>query len=160
MACPFQVPAYEYDNALAPRVRKCEFCFERVAKKGEVPACVKICPKEAITFGPRDELIALAKSKIARGTSANGGKRYLNHIYGEKEVGGTDWLYLSHVPFEDIGFLKLPEKAPPRLTESIQHGIFKYFAAPISLFAFLGGAMRLFGENDEENAGTDEEVRS
>ena len=30
VACPFQIPAYEYHNALTPQVRKCNFCFEEI----------------------------------------------------------------------------------------------------------------------------------
>ena len=32
--------------------------------------------------------------------------KYIDHIYGEYEVGGTSHLYLSSVPFEQIGFRK------------------------------------------------------
>ena len=28
----------------------------------------------------------------------------MSHIYGEHEAGGTGWLYISPVPFEEIGF--------------------------------------------------------
>ena len=37
-ACPFQIPAYEYDNTLTPQVRKCTLCFEKRAAEGGVPA--------------------------------------------------------------------------------------------------------------------------
>jgi hypothetical protein len=59
-------------------------------------------------------------------------------------VGGTSWLYLSSVPFAEIGLPTLGTEAPPRLTETIQHGVFKNFVPPLALFAFLGGVMRLF----------------
>jgi len=88
VACPFQIPAYEYDNALTPRVRKCSFCHERL-EKGERPACVAACPRDVLTFGRRDELISLAHSKISAHPD-----RYINHVYGEHEVGGTSWMYL------------------------------------------------------------------
>jgi hypothetical protein len=29
---------------------------------------------------------------------------YVDRIYGENEMGGTSWMYLSKVPFEKIGF--------------------------------------------------------
>ena len=81
----------------------------------------------------------------------------MDHIYGEHEVGGTSWLYLASEPFETIGFPKLGTKAPPRLTEAIQHGLFQNFAAPIGLFAVLGGIMWATGfyqsrrDNNETN---------
>ena len=136
VACPFQIPAYEYHKPLTPEVRKCTFCFERISKRGGKPGCADICPVEAITFGPRRELLKLARNKI----KTDPGK-YLDHIYGEKEVGGTSWLYISREPFEKLGFLNLPEKSMPHLTETIQHGIFSYLWAPLTLFGILGGTM-------------------
>lgn len=54
---------------------------------------------EAITFGKRSQLTAIARDRIKADPS-----RYINHIYGETEAGGTSWLYLSGVPFEELGF--------------------------------------------------------
>ncbi len=98
-ACPFDMPAYQYDNAFTPAVTKCTFCFDRISKEGGVPACVGICPVETMTFGKRTDLIDLAHKKIRDNPS-----RYVNHVYGETEVGGTSWMYLSSVPFNMIGF--------------------------------------------------------
>jgi Fe-S-cluster-containing dehydrogenase component len=139
IACPFQVPAYEYNNPLTPWVRKCDFCFDYV-KFNKLPACAQVCPREVITFGKKADLLDLARWKMKN----NPGK-YVDHIYGEHEVGGTSWLYLASEPFTNIGFPKLGPKAPPRLTESIQHGLFQYFAAPIGLYALLGGIMWVTG---------------
>jgi formate dehydrogenase iron-sulfur subunit len=135
IACPFQIPAYEYQKALAPQVRKCTFCFEFL-RDGGVPACALICPQEVMTFGPREDLLTLARWKIR---SAPG--RYLDHIYGEKEVGGTSWLYLAGRPFAEIGLPVLEQAAPPRLTESIQHAVFQFLGGPVALFALVGGFM-------------------
>lgn len=98
-ACPFDIPAYQYYDPFTPEVTKCTFCFDRITKEGGVPACVEICPVETMTFGRRSDLIELAHKKIRD----NPGK-YVNHVYGEREVGGTSWLYLSAVPFHLIGF--------------------------------------------------------
>jgi len=135
VACPFQVPAYEYHNPLTPEIRKCTFCFPQI-KEGGLPACAQVCPREVITFGKKADLLRLAKWKI----KSKPGK-YVNHIYGEHEVGGTSWMYLASEPFENIGFPKLGQEAPPRLTEAIQHGLFQYFAAPVILYTVLGGIM-------------------
>ena len=137
VACPFQIPAYEYDEALVPQVRKCTFCFEYV-KEGGLPSCAQVCPREAITFGKRKDLLARAKYRIKKHPG-----RYTDKVYGEKEVGGTSWMYLASEPFEKIGFPKLGSVAPPRLTEAIQHAIFHYFALPVGLFASLAGIMGL-----------------
>jgi len=134
-ACPFQIPAFEFDKALNPQIMKCDFCFERT-KEGKLPACVEICPVEALTYGPRTELIKIARSRIKRNPD-----RYVDHIFGEYEVGGTSWLYLSSKDFKELDFPKLGEKPAPGVSESIQHGIFAYFVPPVSLYALLGGIM-------------------
>ncbi|MEN8211896.1 MAG: sulfate respiration complex iron-sulfur protein HmcB [Thermodesulfobacteriota bacterium] len=116
MACPFEVPAYQYDDALTPEVVKCTMCAPRL-EKGLLPGCVEVCPKEALTFGKRDDLIKIAKERIRKNPD-----RYVDHIYGEKEMGGTSWLYLSDVPFEEIGMREdLGNTAAPNLTSGALH---------------------------------------
>lgn len=134
-ACPFQVPAFEYDKAIQPLIMKCDFCFERT-KEGKLPACVEICPVEALTYGTRTELIRVARERIKRNPD-----RYVDHIFGEYEVGGTAWMYLANKDFVELGFPKLGDKPAPGVSESIQHGIFAYFVPPVSLYALLGGIM-------------------
>ncbi len=136
VACPFEIPAYEYSDPLTPRVRKCTFCFDRIQKTGGLPGCVTICPVEALTFGKRAGLLDLAKTRIAE----NPGK-YIDHVYGEHEAGGTSWLYIAGVPFERVGFQDLPYQPMPKLTETIQHSLFSYLWSPILLFAVLAGVM-------------------
>ncbi len=111
VGCPFEIPAYEYDQALAPRVMKCTMCHPRI-KEGLLPGCVEACPTEALTFGERDELIAVARERIR----SNPG-RYIDHVYGEREMGGTSWLYISGVPFSELGLREdLGIKPAPELT--------------------------------------------
>lgn len=140
VACPFQIPAFEYEKAIAPRIVKCDFCYERT-KSGGAPACVEICPMEALTFGKRFELVKLARSRIRKHEN-----RYISHIYGESEVGGTAWLYLASVKFKNLALPEHGSRPAPGASESIQHAIFKYFIPPISLFALLGSIMWL-GKN-------------
>jgi len=97
IACPFNIPTYEYNEALAPRVRKCTFCEPRL-KEGKLPACVEACPKEALVFGKRREIIHIARARIMD----NPGK-YQDHIYGEHEMGGTAWMTISAAPFRELG---------------------------------------------------------
>jgi Fe-S-cluster-containing dehydrogenase component len=97
-ACPFNVPAYSYESAFEPKIVKCTFCYPRI-KQGKIPACAEACPAGALTFGKRSDLIKLARRKIE-----NEPDRYIDYIYGEREVGGTSWMYLSSVPFGDLGF--------------------------------------------------------
>jgi formate dehydrogenase iron-sulfur subunit len=97
MACPFNVPKYEW-GLLLPRVRKCDMCADRVAA-GKPTACAEACPTGATKFGDREALIAEAKDRIAKNPS-----QYVNHIYGLNEVGGTSVLLLSGIPFEEFGY--------------------------------------------------------
>lgn len=136
VACPFQIPAYEYDVTLDPRVRKCEFCASFANGTGADPACAAACPTEALVFGKRASLLALAKDRIAKRPD-----RYLAHVYGETEVGGTSWLYLTGRPQTEIGLIDLPASPPAQKTEAIQHGIFKYGIIPITIYGALGAVM-------------------
>jgi formate dehydrogenase iron-sulfur subunit len=131
LACPWDVPTAEWDS-LAPKIQKCTHCADRtgqpppvsfngqsLAQEGisqfleriGVPACVKACPADALRFGEREEMLAEAKRRMAARP-----ERYVDHIYGEKEAGGTSVLYLSAVPFADLGFPELSEKPYPSYT--------------------------------------------
>jgi len=109
-ACPFQVPVYEWNSRL-PKVRKCDLCYDR-QQAGKQTACAEACPTGATKCGDRDALIAEAKQRLA----AKPGN-YYQRIYGLEEVGGTSVLYLSAVPFEQIGLRTyLPRQPLPTLT--------------------------------------------
>ncbi len=97
IACPFEIPAYLYDDAYAPRIMKCTMCYPRTSK-GLLPGCVEACPTEALVWGKRSELLKVARERIARYP-----ERYVDHIYGEHEMGGTSWLYLSNVDYHRVG---------------------------------------------------------
>lgn len=97
VSCPFEMPKFEYDSNI-PKIQKCRMCFERL-QEGEQPACVEECPEEALMFGTRRELIEEANKRIYENPDD-----YVHQIYGEQEVGGTGYLYISPVPFEKLGF--------------------------------------------------------
>jgi formate dehydrogenase iron-sulfur subunit len=110
VACPHQVPTYEWNSRL-PRVRKCDMCQDRTAL-GQTTRCTEACPVEATMSGDRDELLAMARKRIADKPSD-----YLNKVYGIEEAGGTSVLVLSAVPFDQIGYrTDLPSGALPALT--------------------------------------------
>jgi formate dehydrogenase iron-sulfur subunit len=96
-ACPFGVPTYEWKSN-KPLVRKCTMCAER-QKQGKITACAEACPTGATIFGDREELLNEARKRIKENP-----EMYVNHIYGEKEAGGTSVLILSNVEFEKLGF--------------------------------------------------------
>ena len=99
VACPFRIPTFAYSSATDPVIKKCVFCYDTRLKYGKPPACVEACPQQALTFGHRKDLIKIGHDRIR----ANPDK-YVDHIYGEKEIGGTSWMYLSSVPFSQMGF--------------------------------------------------------
>jgi formate dehydrogenase iron-sulfur subunit len=112
-ACPFQVPRYEWESTY-PRVHKCIFCAPRLAQ-GLQPACAEACPTGATIFGEREELVRIAYERMAENPDT-----YVPRIYGLNEVGGTSVLYLSSVPFEDLGFkTNLQQSALPVLTWNV-----------------------------------------
>jgi formate dehydrogenase iron-sulfur subunit len=112
VACPFGVPKFEWEETL-PRIRKCNFCADR-QEQGLEPACAAACPTGALTFGDRDTLIAEAHARIKADP-----ERYVDHVYGEYEVGGTSWMYLSPVPFEAMGFPALESQPVTTLSECV-----------------------------------------
>ncbi len=143
VACPFQIPAFEFEKALEPKIMKCDFCFERT-KEGKLPACVDICPVETLTYGKRSDLIQLAEERLKLYPD-----RYKNKIFGETEVGGTSWLYLASNDFQKMDFPKLGAAPAPGVSESIQHGIFAYFIPPVAFYALLGGIMYITKNKDK-----------
>jgi len=145
VACPFQIPTYEYAKAFQPQIMKCTFCTELV-HEGEKPSCVEACPVEALTFGKRGDLIKLGHSKIKQHP-----EKYIDHVYGETEIGGTSWMYLAGKEFDEFDLPTLEDRPIPELTETIQHGIFKSFLPPIVLYGLLGLVMySLKDENKQE----------
>jgi Fe-S-cluster-containing dehydrogenase component len=114
VACPFNIPCYEYDEPVTPRVMKCTMCFDKFTGGQGAPACAEACPQEAISFGKLSDLLALARERIRKQPD-----KYVDHIYGENEVGGTSWLYISHVPFDEVGLpTDLGSTPYPKYTKS------------------------------------------
>ena len=97
VSCPFDIPKFEYFE-WNPKIQKCNMCFERL-HDGKKPACVEACPTDTLMFGMKRELLEIARHRVYSYP-----EKYEHKIYGEYEVGGTGWLYLSSVPFEQIGF--------------------------------------------------------
>ncbi|MBW7885584.1 MAG: 4Fe-4S dicluster domain-containing protein [Caldilineaceae bacterium] len=111
-ACPFGVPTYAWDDPFG-LIHKCQLCRQRLAV-GEVPACVAACPNGALRFGERRALLSQARAQI----DSNPG-RYVPTIYGEHEASGTSILYLSSVPFTELGFPALGTQPVPLYAEAI-----------------------------------------
>jgi Fe-S-cluster-containing dehydrogenase component len=151
MVCPFNVPKFEWAK-VAPKIVKCELCRHRLAE-GKLPACVEVCPRGAVIYGTRADLLAEAKRRLAAHPD-----RYVPKVYGEHDGGGTQCLYLAAVPFEKLGLPDLGTEPVPTVAHAVQHGIYKGFVAPVALYAALAAVLvrnrkRTAGEKpDEENA--------
>jgi len=117
MACPFGIPRYDWSTAV-PYVNKCTMCHTRL-QEGKLPACVEACPVEATIFGDRDELIAEAARRLRTEP-----QKYVPHIYGEHEVGGTAVLYVSDIDLDFLNYKNpLPDEPVPERTAAVMQHI-------------------------------------
>ena len=137
VACPFDVPKFEWDK-WNPKIVKCEFCFDQRLKQNQQPACTAVCPTGAVIFGKRVDLLAKAKDRIA----ASPGKYFENRVYGEHEAGGTQVLYLSNVPFEKIGLPKLGSTSLGHYATKVTSVIYKWLSGPILAAGLLGAVIK------------------
>jgi len=113
VACPFSVPKYEWEKAL-PLVKKCDMCYSSL-QNGQMTACSKACPTESTLFGEREKLLKIAQMRINKNPD-----KYVPQIYGSEVIGGTAVLFLSDVPFEELGFrTDLTKKPLPTYTAGI-----------------------------------------
>jgi formate dehydrogenase iron-sulfur subunit len=110
MACPFDVPKYQWDRAV-PIVQKCNMCADWVAA-GKEPACASVCPTGATMFGSREQLVREARARLAGFPN-----RYTPRIYGVDEVGGTSVFMMASVPLAKTGLRQIDRQEPiPMLT--------------------------------------------
>lgn len=131
IACPWEIPRYSWEDTV-PYVQKCDFCYERVVDGG-VPACVEACPNQTTIFGDRDELLAEAHRRIAAEP-----EKYVQKVWGEKELGGTSVLYISDVDLNltDLEVGISSEEPMPHRTTKILH---KMPTAFVGMAALMGG---------------------
>lgn len=115
-------------------------------EEGKMPACVENCPAEALIFGTRRELLAEAHKRIAENPDM-----YVNHVYGETEAGGTGILYLSGVPFEELGLkTNIQNSSYPALTKGFLYSVPSVFVLVPSLLLGIHEATKS-NNNKTEN---------
>ncbi len=145
VSCPFDVPKFEYHSA-NPKIQKCDMCYERILK-GDKPTCVNACPGEALVSGTRRELIAEARKRIAETPKA-----YTDQIYGESTAGGTGYLYLSPVPFNELGFNpKIQNSSYPELSKGFLYSVPSVFVLLPTLLLGIHEATKNNQSKNEEN---------
>ena len=165
LACPWEVPTTQW-NTLTPKIEKCTHCADRIeqplplSRNGQAltqdegrrfldsivtPACVKACPADALRFGEREEMLEEARRRIAARPD-----RYVDHVYGEHEAGGTSVLYLSRLPFEKLGF---PALGPEPYPASSKIALGAVPPAVMALGGLLGAAYAFFRRRSAAVAG-------
>ena len=130
VACPFGVPKFEWQSA-TPKIVKCELCKERLAV-GKKPACVEVCPRQAVIFGKREDLLKEAHGRITSRPAF-----YQQKVYGEHDMGGTNILYLAAVPFTKLGLPEKGDRSGASVSETLQEGVYQGFITPAVLYAGL-----------------------
>jgi Fe-S-cluster-containing dehydrogenase component len=155
--CPFGVPQFDLSKPIG-KINKCEMC-RHLQAEGKIPACCDVCPTGASLFGPVAALQAEADRRLAvapgaplsvpRGDIRQDRPRhdriaptYVQHVYGETEAGGTQVRYLSGVPHEKLGLPVLAAFAPARLSEGVQHTVYRFMLAPLIAFAAVAWFVR------------------
>jgi formate dehydrogenase iron-sulfur subunit len=114
-ACPFGVIDRDQIDG---RAAKCTLCYDRL-QDGLEPACAKACPTDSIQFGPYDELVEVARGRVAELHSRGLSDAYL---YGaddppeDRIAGGLGAFFLLTQPPERFG---LPAHAESPIQENV-----------------------------------------
>lgn len=167
VGCPYNVPQFEYDEAFG-QIQKCQMCNQEGVERinnGEITGCAEACPTGATLFGSREDLLKEAKRRMAMKEGAiynyplgdlsepdsyheKAIPAYQQHIWGEKESGGTNVMHISAIPFDKLGMPPLKDRSSASIAEGVQHGIYSYLALPAIALAGLSFVVRR-NENDE-----------
>lgn len=145
VSCPFDIPKFEYHSA-NPKIQKCDMCYDR-QQEGKVPACVETCPAEALKFGTRRELLTEARKRINDNPES-----YVDSIYGETVAGGTGFMYVGPVPFNEVGLrTDLQNSSYPALSKGFLYSVPAVFVLLPSLLLGIHEATKTNQPNTTEN---------
>ena len=165
-ACPFGVPRFQYDKAI-PQISKCQLCRQRIPE-GKYAACAQVCPTGATLYGKVKDLHAEAQRRVAmtpgeyatfprgninthdQSSHTARAAKYIPHIYGEKEVGGTQMLKLAAVPFDKLGMPTLPDQSFASKSETLQHTLYGGLIAPLAFLGVLSFVAKRNVRNDDD----------
>ncbi|MCP4008937.1 MAG: hydrogenase 2 operon protein HybA [Proteobacteria bacterium] len=169
MGCPYNVPQFEYDE-LYGQIQKCQMCnqagVERI-NNGQMTGCAEACPTGATLFGSRTLLLEEAKQRLTlkpgeiynypRGDIASPDSyhekqvaNYKQHVWGEKEAGGTNVLHISAVSFDKLGMPPLEERSASSIAEGVQHTLYNYLALPAIVLAGLTYVVKRNTDSDSD----------
>ena len=100
-ACPYNIPRQDPSSKI---MSKCDMCLDRV-HNGLLPACVQTCPTGAMNFGDREEMLALAKQRLAK----------VKKYYPDAVLGDADSVRVIYL------FQTKPEKYHKTAVASVTH---------------------------------------
>lgn len=170
VGCPYNVPQFQYDDAFGS-ISKCQMCNQKGVEridKGGMTACAEVCPTGATLFGPRDMLMEEAKRRqsLKIGDTYNFPRGdlskpesyhekimdsgYIDHVWGEKEAGGTNVLHISNIAFEKLGMPPLEDRSAASISETVQHSVYSYMALPAVALAGLVYTVRKNKEGGDD----------
>jgi Fe-S-cluster-containing dehydrogenase component len=151
VACPYNIPKFEWEDPY-PEIVKCQLC-KHLIKDGGMPACCSSCPTGASLYGPVSDLLEETRrrmqmepgeeyrfpvSSIGSGkTHTSKAPKYVRHVYGQEELGGTQVMYMSAVPFEKFGLPTFPKESFVSMASGIQYAIYKGMVYPLVVLAGL-----------------------
>ncbi len=125
--CPFGVP---HINEEIKKSSKCNFCEDRIAQ-GMVPSCAQTCTADAIYFGRREKMVAMAEARVAELQKTD--PKAQTYGINEDGVGGTHMIYvLEDTP--DVYGLPVNPQVPLSLS------LWKDVVQPLGKVA-MGGAL-------------------
>lgn len=158
IACPYNIPKFQWDQAF-PQIVKCQLCDHRIAKGGYA-ACCEFCPNGASIFGNVQDLRQEAKRRLAlpagqvasypmhRVDSNDLRERivtpYQPKVFGDRDGGGTQVLFLAGVPYQKLGFPLLGDESSASHSETLYHTLYKGMIVP---YVVLGGLFYLIYKN-------------
>jgi Fe-S-cluster-containing dehydrogenase component len=169
MGCPYNVPQFQY-NELFGQIQKCQMCNQAGVERidnGQMTGCAEVCPTGATLFGSRVALLEEAKRRmqLKPGETYNyprGDVRkpdsfhekevptYQQHVWGEKEAGGTNVMHISAIPFDKLGMPPLGERSAASVAETVQHSVYGFMALPALALAGLTYTVRRNTKDDDE----------
>jgi len=138
-ACPFSIPHYDWETGKG--ITKCSMCADRLAV-GEQPICVENCPSKALRIADRSSIIADARKMQDEG----------KYVYGIDEYGGTSWIYVSNISFDEIGFPSPEEESYPKISRAMfgsQTATIVAGAAALGLYSLYLRKKRLGGQEEK-----------
>lgn len=133
--CPFNVPKFHEKTA---KMQKCTLCVDR-SRAGLEPACVKCCPTGCLHYGTKEDMVLLAKGRVAQ-LKKSGFEKAV--VYDPPGVGGTGVVtVLAHG--DHLEWYGLP--ADPKVPVGVW--IWKNVLRPFAFLAIVGAVVGTVGHH-------------